>query len=121
MKVLARGLGQPSCFAAVPSEEPARGSSRSHVACSIGLGAVLEVAAFLSLTPKDSMQPSTPLQNAEGYTQVPFGHACFFVLNHLPLVLAIVGLAVLFLLQSAVMGIPVWLAIKLWVRIVARR
>lgn len=98
---------------------------RTHIFWSIGLGALLEVLVFSSLVPKDSTQPPTRLQELLGYTQAP-GAGAFFLLfgtglghqldklsQPLAMILAVTGFAAVFLLQSAVMGIPIWLAIQL--------
>lgn len=99
---------------------------RSHILCSIGAGALLEIVVFLSLVPRDSTQPPTCFQEVLGYTQAPGGGAFFLLfgtglghqLDRLPqplgMILGIVGFAAVFLFQSAIMGIPVWLAIKAW-------
>lgn len=103
-----------------------RGLQRAHIMWSIGLGALLEILVFLSLVPKDSTQPPTRFQELLGYTQAPGAGALFLLfgtglgheLDNLPqplgMILAAIGLAAVFLLQSAVMGIPLWLTIQTW-------
>ena len=90
------------------------------------MGALLEIVVFLSLLPKDSTRPPTPLQQVLGYTQAPGGGAFFLLfgtglghqLDRLPhslgMAIAFIGFAVVFLFQSAVMGVPIWLAIQAW-------
>jgi hypothetical protein len=103
-----------------------RGLRRTDILWSIGLGALLEILVFFSLVPKDSTQPPTRFQELLGYTQAPGGGAFFLLfgtglghqLDKLPqplgMILAAIGFAAVFLLQSAVMGIPVWLTIQTW-------
>jgi hypothetical protein len=101
-----------------------RGLKRTHILSSIGLGALLEVIVFFSLVPKNSTQPPTRFQELLGWTQTP-GAGAFFLLfgtglghqlDRLPqtlgMALADIGFAVVFIFQSAIMGIPVWLAIQ---------
>jgi hypothetical protein len=99
---------------------------RTHILWSIRLGAVLEILVFFCLVPKDSTQPPTRFQELLGYTQTPGGAAFFLLfgsglghqLDKLPqpveMIWAVIGFAAAFLLQSAVMGIPIWLAIQTW-------
>ena len=94
-----------------------------HALWSIGLGVLVEILVFVSLFPKDSMQPPTPFQTVLGYTQAP-GFGAFFLLfstglgfqldKPLGMILAIIGILAVCLLQSAVMGIPIWLTIQAW-------
>jgi hypothetical protein len=103
-----------------------RGLRGTHILWSICLGALLEIVVFFSLVPKDSTQPPTRFQELLGYTQAPAGGAFFllfgtgfgYLLDRLPqplgMIWAIICFATVFLLQSAVMGIPVWLTIQAW-------
>jgi hypothetical protein len=103
-----------------------RGLSRNHVLWSIGLGSLLEILVFFFLVPKDSTQPPTRFQELLGYTQAPGGGTFFLLfgtgldhqLDKLPqplgVILAAVGFAVVFLVQPAVMGIPIWPTIQTW-------
>jgi hypothetical protein len=101
-----------------------RGRTRTHTLASIGFGAVIEIVTFLSLMPKNSTRAPTRFQELLGYTQAP-GAGAFFLLfgtglgheiDKLPrllgIILAIIGFTTVFLLQSAVMGIPIWIAIQ---------
>jgi hypothetical protein len=101
-----------------------RGLRRIDTLWSIGIGALLEILVFLTLVPKDSAQPATGLQNLLGYTQAPAAGAFFLLfgegrghqLDKLPqpmaTILVSIGFGAVFLVQSAVMGIAVWLAIQ---------
>jgi len=94
---------------------------------SIAFGALLEILIavwMLSTFPKDSQQPSTPLQMLVGATQAPaawviflfFGTGLGRQFEQLPQLLAMLWLlfcvASVVLVQSAAMGMPVWLAIQ---------
>lgn len=83
---------------------------------SIGVGAVIEIAILLALVPKDSTEPPTRFQEVLGQTQALwFGLASVFKDVDLPqpvnLAAALLLTATGFLLQSAIMALPIWLVL----------
>ena len=101
---------------------------RRSVVLSICIGLVLEVLMFLSLLPKNSMQPMTPWQKWGGYTQAPgfavfgllgmtFGHS----LDRLPRPIGYGGVILIMsfaaFAQVAVFAFPIWVLLsrfRLW-------
>jgi hypothetical protein len=100
--------------------------SSNRVMWSIVVGACLEFIVVCSLVPNDSAETHTALQEFLGYTQAPLGRGLFLLfrtgLGHLlvqlppPLAVAIttVALVAVFVFQSAIMGVPVWIAFQAW-------
>ena len=102
-----------------------RAALRRHVRY-LPVGMILEVAAFYGATPARSDQPATPLEQFLGVLQFP-GLGLFGVifgtglgraldsLPHLPAkVIFYAGILVAFLVQSALMTLPVYLVARIW-------
>jgi hypothetical protein len=92
---------------------------------SLVVGSILEVVTVFRLVPKDSTQPPTAIQSMLGYTQLPGAGAFRFLfgtvggfLDSLPPALGfglgIAGFGVVFLIQVAVLALPLWLVFRWW-------
>jgi hypothetical protein len=103
-----------------------RSALRHPIAPFIAAGMILEVIAFYAAMPARSDQPPTPFQQLLGYAQFPggvlfsllFGHGIGHQIDKLPRLLAsavvFTGLAIVFLFQSALMALPLWLVHRFW-------
>jgi hypothetical protein len=93
---------------------------------SLVVGAGVEVVVFLSVIPKDSLQPPTRNGAILAYTLLPgatafrilfgtgFGHFLDSVPTPLNLCLAIAGFAAVAVFQAAFFAFPIWWILRWW-------
>jgi hypothetical protein len=88
-----------------------------RVLLSICTGAVLQVIAFLFLLLKGSTRPTTIWRTVVGYTQAP-SEAVLRLIDLTPTAVAPTDVTVIFvivfLVQTAVFALPVWMLISLF-------